>query len=114
MNNKDRERISRLRSVLTSVPFANLGASGSTATALGLVTFDRDMRALRPAIEAVLYGMLCEGYDEKFGWEIGWDYYDPDRVLDKIEEWLERRIASGWSEKGTPYEIDFRGASSCL
>ncbi len=93
MNQKDRERIRRLVDLLDGVPFANMGSGGRTAALYGLVGFDRDMRAFRPFFRKVLQGILMENIE---GLEEGWDYHDPDRILDTLETWVEQRKAEGW------------------
>lgn len=102
MNDKDRERIGRLRRVLNSIPFAKDGSGTATASAKGFVDFQNDMHAVLPAADRVLEGMIVERYPD---FEPGWDYYDPDIILNELEKWLKMRKDQKW-ENATSYSFD--------
>jgi len=93
MNKIDRKRLLRLMELIDTVPFANIGSGGATASGLGLMGFDQDMRAIRPYLRKVLEGMLLEGIGDM---EEGWDYDSPDKLLDVLEEWVRQRTAERW------------------
>ena len=107
MNKKDKARLERLNRLMTAVPLAVSGTGTKSADIGGFVTFNDDMRKLRPAFTAVLYGMCCDGYDKLYGWEKGSDYLDPDTVMDRIEEFIDARAKDQW--KSCSYiQFDYR------
>jgi len=97
MNDKDRTRIDRLAFVIDAVPFSNNGGTQSQSV-LGLMNYEQDMRAIVPAIKAVLHGMRSEHYRETAGWMPGADYDDPDIMLDAMETWVKDRKAQNWED----------------
>lgn len=100
MNDKDRKRLERLSKILDGVP---LPASGSQSTTIrGMIGFSWDMRAVRAPVREVLKGMCLEGHEEA---EPGWDYYDPDLILEGLEMWLGARNCAGW-EHSNPHSFD--------
>ena len=92
----------RLYQIIDAVPFPASGTKSSTAQ--GMMLYWQDMISFVPALKAVLYGMACEGYDQKYEWQKGDDYDDPDILLDAIEDWIEMRKREGWGDH--PYSFD--------
>lgn len=99
MNQKDKERLNRLYRIINAVPFS---ASGSKSQSVaGLAGYEQDMRAFLPAIKETIKGIAADGYE----WEEGYDYQDPDLMLDALEAWIEKRKLEQW--QGAT-EHDFR------
>jgi hypothetical protein len=102
MNRKDRDRLMRLKNLIANVPFAKTsGGGGSTATVAGLMGFDADMRAVQPFYARVIDGMVYAGLE---GFEEGFDYDDPDELLDVMEQWVKQRGEDGW-ENANEYSL---------
>lgn len=102
MNKKDRERMFRLRDVLSAIPLPHDGSGTQSAKIDGFVGFASDMREIRPCIDKVILGMLSEGVEDL---ELGWDYHDPDLLLDTLEEWIEMRAGQGWENNPHSFQL---------
>lgn len=93
MNQKDRERITRLYSIIENIPFP---ASGSKSTTIsGIAGYTQDMREMTPAIIRVLSGMCYESLNNP-EFVVDEDYKDPDRMLLAMETWIKRRNQDQW------------------
>lgn len=100
MNGVDRSRLIRLQFILDAVPFS--ASKTATTTEYGAVMFEQDMRALRPYIRKVLEGMILDGnpvYE-------GFDYNEPQKLLDAIVRWVDKRKAEGW-QNASQYCIEY-------
>jgi len=93
VNKKDKARVLRLHRLIAAVPFAKIGGGTTSQSVMGLAEYDQDMRAFIPAVCIVLYGILGEGNE---GWSVGYDYDDPDLVMDAIEQWRDKRKREQW------------------
>jgi hypothetical protein len=106
VNGKDRARLSRVCLLMGKIPFPQIGGS-KTPSVLGAMEFGDDMRGGISAYQAVLNGMLLEGLPEL---EEGWDYHDPDFVMDTFEEWVAIREGQGWHDAArNPFGEFLRG-----
>ena len=101
MNDIDRKRLTRLESILDAVPFSSSGMA--TSTGYGAVMYEQDMRALRPYIRKIINGMVLEGNPY---FEEGFDYDNPDKLLDKVEKWTEKRKLDGW-QNASEYSLEY-------
>lgn len=92
MNESDRQKISRIRSALAEVPFAQDGSGTKTASVNGFVSFQKDMRVVRTACEEALFLLACPDPDLSKA--------DNDREFEcavKVaEDWIEKRSAVSW------------------
>jgi hypothetical protein len=99
MNNTDRSRLIRLQFILDAVPFSASGMA--TTTGVGAVMFEQDMRALRPYVRKVIEGMVLEGnpiYEDI-------DYNKPQKLLDAIVRWIDKRKTEGW-QNASQYSLE--------
>ena len=101
MNDIDRKRLTRLSMILEAVPFSSRGTA--TSTGYGAVMYEQDMRALRPYVRKIINGMVLEGNPY---FEEGFDYDDPDKMLDKVEKWTEKRKLDGW-QNAAEYSLEY-------
>jgi hypothetical protein len=103
MNQKDRERLLRLSRVLVAVPFGHDNWKTSMPAACAL-NYQEDMRGIMPYYQKVVEGMIFQSIPNG-DFEEGWDYLNPDELLDAIEEWVKMRKSQGWEDPG---RNDFR------
>ena len=106
MNDIDRKRLTRLSMILEAVPFSSRGTA--TSTGYGAVMYEQDMRALRPYVRKIINGMVLEGNPY---FEEGFDYDNPDKLLDKVEKWTEKRKLDGW-QNADEYSLGYFEAES--
>lgn len=85
------------------IPFPITGGT-KTPSILGAMEFADDMRGGIVAYQHVLNGMLLEGNE---GLDEGWDYHDPDFVMDTFEEWVATRNEQGWHNASMNGFYDF-------
>jgi len=102
VNRTDRKRLVRLKRTIESIPFPHDGSGTKTATLEGFLSFQNDIRAVRGAWGKVIEGMLAENVE---GLMRGWDYDDPDLLLDALERWVSERQDSNW-ERAPGYSFD--------
>lgn len=98
MNQKDRDRLWRLKKVLFAVPFGQDNLKTSTPH-VGALAYQEDMRGVMPYYGKVIEGMIFQSLPNG-DFEEGWDYVNPDKLLDSIEEWVELRKSQGWENPG--------------
>lgn len=97
---RTRAQLLALQEVLLSIPFSASGTA--TSNGVGAVMFEVDMRAVRPYLSKVIDGIILEG---NLDLEEGWDYENPDKLLQALKEWVEIRKAENWTN---PREYSFR------
>ena len=96
MNKKDIDRLIRLQKLVDAIPFSASGTA--TQTGVGAVQYEQDARAFRPVIKGVLFSMVMEHHaaDPDSDFELEWDFDDPDRLLDAMEQWVRDRKVVNW------------------
>ena len=101
MNKLDRERLVRFQQLLLSIPFPQDGSGTKTASLIGLVGYQSDMRNFLPVLKKVLESMILEGRGDM---EEGWDYENADKLMDTLEAWIAKRKRESWENVS---EYDF-------
>ena len=98
MNKLDRERLTRLEYAIETIPLPHDGSGTKTASMIGFARYQNDMREALPLVKKILNDMLFESIDTpENDIEIGWDYNNPDKTLDKLETWIESRKRENWN-----------------
>lgn len=101
MNSKDRKRLQRLYSLLTSVPApAGIGPGSQSAAVSGFISYGRDMALVQERTSSLLLNMYWPSPDstpEENEAEI-------EACLDSLEAFVRRRKAEGWALKGAGSE----------
>lgn len=93
MNQTDRKRLYRLKRLIGEVPPPAMGFGSQSATVVGYANYAADMKELIPAIQNVLNDlclMEMKGIEE-------WDYIHPDKSMDAIEKWINKRKKADWT-----------------
>jgi len=111
MNKQDRERLWRFNNLLGAVPLPHDGTGAKSASIDGFVGYATDMKAISGSLQQTLQGIAAWGID---GLDVGYDYEDPDLLMDALEDWLKKRQAEGWESASghsfAPFREQYRDA----
>lgn len=76
----------RLYSIVQGIPGAHIGVSNQSATVSGVITFAKDMNAIKQPLQLAIHFIRIE------------DYKEAEWLLSTLEAWMELRKAQGWKD----------------
>lgn len=88
MNKRENDILVRTYSVLHAVPGAHIGGgSTQSASIVGIMTFAKNMNAIKQPLEAVLYHVRIGEFDQA------------STLLTSLENWVKARKQSNWQSE---------------